>query len=400
MNKRSGLAPLIIVLIVASVVFGVIGGGVGGYRIVSKLREAKQAYEVGHQQEPAAEVSRETGTMSSTAQEANSAQEEKQVQKEMPAAKKETPKISTLPPINKTFELETKQQNIFARFEASGDWAWKEPFGTGWGFICRPQSRGYGCVSIMITRGAGGMTSEANARFEESKGYQPDTTLQETTIAGRYGYLWEDKYELAVDVPREYYLNPELYPNVQKKWVTDRTFYFLLSGFDFYATVKILGAFADQPEIVNTFDQIVKTSRLIDTSQPAAAEPPAPAPQRPVLQPMADEAWCPKSSAQPFVGEEGTSEILGVEQINVGLVSCGACHTKFTYNDGRITEDWSDRELWQMQNFSTKWACTRMIFNKTVISEMWPGKDGEPCYREKGVYINTMNASAEPARCE
>lgn len=96
MNKQSGLAPLIIILIVAAAVVGIVGGGFGGYRTVSKLKEAKQAHEADSSREPAAEISRETGTEPSTAQ------GEGQAQKEMLVAKKGPTKTSPPPPTYKT----------------------------------------------------------------------------------------------------------------------------------------------------------------------------------------------------------------------------------------------------------------------------------------------------------
>ena len=107
MNKRSGLAPLIIVLITTFAVLGVIGAGAGVYRVVSQLKKAKQAYEVGQPRKPAAEISRKTGA------EPNGAQEE-QTQKEMPVVEKGTPKTSAPPPnttIQKTYlpEIERLQ---------------------------------------------------------------------------------------------------------------------------------------------------------------------------------------------------------------------------------------------------------------------------------------------------
>lgn len=391
MNKQSGLAPLIIVIIIAVAAVGIIGGGVGGYRIVSKLKEAKQAYEVGQSREPAAEISRETGT------EPSAAPEEKQIQKEAPAAETKTEtkaKTSPAPRLTyKTFEFETAQQGTTVRFEAPSDWAWKDdvPPAASGGLVCRPQSRGNGCMIVWVGKGAGGMEKEANARYEERVKRDPNVVLQKTTFADRQVLLLKASYEITTGLDMAGYPTGD---KIEKKLVTESYYFFTVPGFDFFVAANDGWAFADTAEFKDAFERLMKTFVFIDASKPAAPEP-EPIERRPTLSLVPDEKWCvasgPTTSVNPLTGVENIFQGFGVESVQVGPITCRACRVKnIEKSTGYYIEMWKDLELWNYLNLPSKWGCMKAITvgESQSIYEKWSTETTPECVKQDGTYLS------------
>lgn len=168
----------------------------------------------------------------------------------------------------------------------------------------------------------------------------------------------------------------------------------MLPGFDFYATAKDFGAFADQPEVVNTFDKVIGTLRLVDASEPVAPEPKI-TERRPILLSVPDEKWCvvsgPNTSVNPLTGAENTLQSFGAESIQVGPVTCRVCHEKnIEKPTGYYIEMWSDLELLNYLDIPSKWGCMKAITVKESqsIYEKWSTETVPECVKQDGNYLS------------
>lgn len=134
-------------------------------------------------------------------------------------------------------------------------------------------------------------------------------------------------------------------------------------------------------------------------SAPPSVQPP-PLQQKPVLESMSDEIWCPagkRTTEVSITGKETIEEVLGIESVQIGSVVCRACHSKMTEAASNVVmEEWSDKNYWIARNLPGTWGCSKLISNKTISAdgwldqpfnrETWETPAGTRCAKQNGIY--------------